>query len=122
MNKDLTHNEGMDDFFKNMKKHEPSESPIRMQRVEINKPSFSDNIGKPSQKNEGTTQNKGRPSSAMKKPTFGNTTGVMKKTTAVKPLEEDYEIVDRCHGLEKENLVLKEKGNLLEREIKKYIN
>lgn len=34
-------------------------------------------------------------------------------------LEEDYMVIDKCHDLEKENLVLKEKENLLEREILK---
>lgn len=34
-------------------------------------------------------------------------------------MEDDYMVVDKCHDLEKENLVLKEKENLLEREILK---
>lgn len=32
------------------------------------------------------------------------------------------DINDKCHDLEKENLTLKEKENLLEREITKYLN
>ena len=55
-----------------------------------------------------------RPSSAVGKLAYGS-----KKKTQTIDHNENYEIVDRCHGLEKENLVLKEKENLLEREITK---
>lgn len=58
-----------------------------------------------------------------KYPSHRNTAAVNKDSYGARKrkqgLEEDYMVVDKCHDLEKENLVLKEKENLLEREILK---
>lgn len=123
MNKDLD-SSGIDDFMRNIESRGPAKSPLDMMKKDTpaeGSPKKTGGADSSSLNRLATLAYKEEPSGILK-PTRPQSSNIKKTTTlstgakksaAFKPIEDEGDISDRCYRIEKENLELKTKDNVL---------